>query len=805
MSEVLQTVRRVVEAIPAPPPDVERIRRAVRRRARRRRITTGGVALVVAAAGLALVAGAFREAGPQPGTPASEGPLDPTTLTYDWSVEIENASAVGENASAVGEVLQDPDRIYVPTTTGAVAYPKACSDPCQPVWTLDVVETSPDMGQSTALTLEDGLLAVSAGGRLAVVATDCGNGGASCRPLWYADPLAGSSGYVGPLISNGVVRVMANEGDAPENIQTAVAFDVHCREDGGECPPIWQAEVGSGAAYIPGAAVGDVFYQQVGTTMFGFPARCRTDGGACEPDFVVEATGDPQTQASSLYGPVLHDGTLVLASGDGSIYGYPEHCGTSCQPLWVAPIANYLESYPKVAGDVAVVSHDGGVTAVPLSCGGEASDGECAPTWHASLDGYWSVGYADENIVLIADHLKGPARIAVLPTSCTGPCQPMWTAEMGDELYGVASDGASVFASDGRRVLAYPAVCSDPCEPTWTTDLDGAAWNFLIDDRNLVVTGRLGSDGIIGIGVTVFAGEPRAPSEEPIEEANYEIRNVVLSDVVTGEDGAASAIVSYEIEWSDDQWPGYVQCRVEILDADGNRIGGLDFETASLQPDPPPDMIDVPLSSGVPATAAMSCGDAHRPSTSAAYVISNAVVVGTARDPRLVFDVSWATDEPPLYQACEAELQLSDGTIGSYPFGLSVPPGRGEVLLTPEFAGARVLDASCHPRRGQADEAPMASDVASVDPMPAVVVLNASTDLMPELERRVRDWATNVDAAGMSDQEIADTMDALTLAIANLDETEDEWLRTRELMMRLRYLCELLPTGHPYRGGEYCA
>lgn len=290
-----------------------------------------------------------------------------------------------------------------------------------------------------------------------------------------------------------------------------------------------------------------------------------------------------------------------------------------------------------------------------------------------------------------------------------------------------------------------------------------------------------------------------------IEDANYQIRNVVLEDVVTGEDGTASAIVSYEIEWSGDQWPGYVQCRVDILDADGNRIGGLDFETASLRPDPPPDVIDVPFSSGVPSTAAMSCGDAHRPSTSAAYVISNPVMVGTGRDPRLVFDVSWATDEPPLYQACEAELQRTDGTIGGYPFGLSVPPGRGEVLLTPEFAGALALEVSCHPFRGQADETTTAGDVAGVDPMSATVLLNASTDLMPELERRVRDWAANVDAAGMSDQEIADTMDALTLAIANGDETEDEWLRIHELMMRRTHLCELLPTSHPYREGEYCA
>lgn len=204
-----------------------------------------------------------------------------------------------------------------------------------------------------------------------------------------------------------------------------------------------------------------------------------------------------------------------------------------------------------------------------------------------------------------------------------------------------------------------------------------------------------------------------------MDAANYEVRDVALDEVVTGDDGTPSAIVSYEIVWSGDEWPGYVQCRVDILDAEGTRIGGLEFETGSLRPDPPPDVIDVPFSSGVPATAEVSCGDAYRPSATAAYVISNPVVAGTARDPRLTFDVRWATDEPPLYQACEAELQRTDGTIGNYPFGLSVPPGRGEVLLTPEFADALVLDVSCHPFRGLPDGAQTAGDIVSVDPMSA--------------------------------------------------------------------------------------
>lgn len=791
MSEALESIRRVVETIPTPAPDTERVKRTARRRARRRRITAGGVALVIAAAGLAFVVGALRDAGPRPATPATEGPLDPTTLTYAWSVRV-------EDTSAVGEVLQDADRIYVPTATGAVVYPKACSDPCSHVWSLDFVEPDKQVEHSmTTLALEGDLLAVNAAGRLAVVATDCGDGGTTCQPLWVADALPGTSGYFGPVISDGVVKATTNEGDAPDNRQTAVAFESRCRDDGGECQPLWRAELGSGMAHIPGVAVGGVFYQQVGTRMLGFIARCRTDGAACEPDFVVESTGDPQTQESSLYGPIPHEGTLVLASGDGRVSGYPEHCGTSCQPEWSTPVADYLEN-PMAAGEVVVVAHDGGIVALPLSC-----RGSCAPSWEAALDGFW-IEYADANVVVATTRFRESNRIAVLPVTCSDPCQPIWTYEVDGELYGVGSDGMSVFASDGRRVLSFPAACSNPCSPVWSADLVGEAWGFLMDDRNLVVTSRLGPVWM-GIDVTVFAGDPRSPSEEPpVEGAGYEVADVALDEVTTGDDGTPSAIVSYEIMWSGEEWPGYVRCRIDLIDAAGTSIGGLDLETGSLRPNPPLATIDVPFSSGVPATATMSCGEAYRPSASAGYVISNPVVVGSAQDPRLVFDVSWATDEPPLYQACEAELRRTDGTVGSYAFGLSVPTGRSEVLLTPEYAGAIVVDVSCHSFRSRHDEAPLADDVTSVDPMPSTVLLNASTELIPELEKRLRVWVARLGAEAMSEQEIVDTMDALTRAMPGGDETEDEWVQVRELMMRRTYLCEQLPSNHSYRGGEYC-
>jgi hypothetical protein len=485
------------------PVQVDPLPGSVRRRIRiRRRVNASLTTIVIGV--IAVVSATWLPGAlsppdrSQPITPAPAPVLDPATLSYAWSVRV-------ENGSALGEVVHDSERIYVPTVSGAVAYPKACSDPCEPVWRLEAAEGGGRAERSmTSLALEDGVLVVNVANRLAVVATDCGEGGSACRPLWIADPIPGTRGYGAPVIADGVVKVITNKGNAPDNRQTAVAFELRCRDDGGECSPLWRADLGSGTAHVPGVAVGGVFYQQVATRMTGFVARCRIDGGECEPDFVVESLGDPSSQASSMYGPVLHDGTLVLVSGLGTVAGYPEHCGTSCEPRWTTRIADYLEAYPFIAGDVVVVAHGEGVTAVPLACGDS-----CAPSWQTELGGYWPVEYADADEVVVARRSGGPKRIAVLPAKCADPCDPLWSAEMSNGLKGVASDGTTVFASDGPRVLAFPNACTDPCQSIWSADIEKSSWNLLIDERTLVATSPLGVFGANGTQVTVFIGSPR--------------------------------------------------------------------------------------------------------------------------------------------------------------------------------------------------------------------------------------------------------------------------------------------------------
>jgi hypothetical protein len=175
----------------------------------------------------------------------------------------------------------------------------------------------------------------------------------------------------------------------------------------------------------------------------------------------------------------------------------------------------------------------------------------------------------------------------------------------------------------------------------------------------------------------------------------------IVTDAV--DEGGLSVAVTARMTWRTNEWPGYAYCRVEVLDAAGEVIGAQEFEATSILRNPPATTMDVPLleTATSPASANIFCDEGRLPSGDAGYVLTSPEVSGTKDDPRLLFDVAWATDEPPMYQACEATLQRTDGLVGGYQFGLSTGPGEGEVLLTPQFAGAQVMGIACRPFTGQ--------------------------------------------------------------------------------------------------------
>jgi hypothetical protein len=456
------------------------------------------LASVVSVASLAFVVAAFDR--PEPRSRVRGGTLDPSTLRPTWTVHVDDA------VTNYG-VVHDAERVYVPTSTGILAFSKSCSVACEPDWRADLVdgaEPAHPFGIDVQVVAQDGVVAVTYDGDLAVFPADCRTDGAACAPVWTAEREDGTNGYRGPVIANGIVKVTSSVGEMPDHHVTAVAFETGCRTDGGTCEAAWTGDLGVGAAYFPAATVGGVFYQQVGAQMLGFEARCRFDGGQCNADFAIRALGDQRTQAGSLYGPVGGDGILAVVSGDGNVYAYLERCGTGCAPLWKGRADDYLESFPFLAGDQVAVTTGTGVVAFPLAC--RTGGGICEPRWHVALGAYSPIEYADEKVVIAVSHSSPKASdVVALDPTCEGDCHPDWSGSVDGEVQGVASDGATVFASVGREVVAYPVDCSDPCAPVWRSDVQGEAWWLFIDQTRLIVASRHGGAGDIGLTLQAFA------------------------------------------------------------------------------------------------------------------------------------------------------------------------------------------------------------------------------------------------------------------------------------------------------------
>ena len=471
---------------------LDRVRTGVRRRQARRRVLAGLVGVVVAVGALWVAVEGFRP-GALPA--ADEGPVDPvdvSTLRPSWSLEV-------PGAASVQGIETDADRIYVPTTTGVVAYPKGCSaDPCSPLWHVEIVD---EPSRFTELAVGAGVVAAALEGRLVVIDAECRTDGGSCQPLWQIDGDEASNGYRSPVIAEQVVMANNTYGEVPEHRVRVEGFAVRCRDDGNACQPLWRADFGVGPVYVPGTVVSGVFYQQVGTRKLGVEIDCSAAGETCEPNFVVEIEGDPSTQESVLYGPVPGPNELVFVEGRGSVVAYPEACGVGCRPLWIGRTDDHLETDPVVARDLVVVSYGGGLLAYPLGCG--IGGHVCAAAWDAELDGYAGIEYADDRFVVAVDRAQNTG-ISIFPTQCASPCEPVWSLDRPGPVYGVTSDGEHLFVAFGTELAAYPLACGDPCEPVWRSPVPDETWWILLDGSHIVTASRTNAELGSGLALRIF-------------------------------------------------------------------------------------------------------------------------------------------------------------------------------------------------------------------------------------------------------------------------------------------------------------
>jgi hypothetical protein len=392
--------------------------------------------------------------------------------------------------------MADARHVYLIGGTDLVAVPKECVvDPCIPEWRAPLgLGSGPTDVLRVQLAVGDGVVYVTTDESLLAFDVNCGTDGATCAPVWTAQPPQGGSHLTSPVAFGRSVRViytLGGEGNI-EGVRAAVYSEDSCRGGESSCEPIWDVGLGPGTIYSPGRVVDGVFYQQVGDRMSGIGPDCSSPSGACDVVFSVRALGDPHSQASSLYGPVSTNGELVVASGDGNLYGYAPGCGSDCEPLWFGRAAEYLEGDPVVAGGVVVVTVSHEIVAFQPGC--RSDGGTCEPAWRGELRGYGTIVHADERFTVVRDHLTTPGRITVFDSSCNGPCPPLWTAETPGRAQEVVSDGQHVFVGiEGGKIVAYPLECSDGCLPVWRADVDGVnVWSLFLDRAGLyaVATGE---------------------------------------------------------------------------------------------------------------------------------------------------------------------------------------------------------------------------------------------------------------------------------------------------------------------------
>jgi hypothetical protein len=163
---------------------------------------------------------------------------------------------------------------------------------------------------------------------------------------------------------------------------------------------------------------------------------------------------------------------------------------------------------------------------------------------------------------------------------------------------------------------------------------------------------------------------------------------------------------------------------------------------------------------------------------------------------------SWDPSRFPGVRYCSFEALDSEGvTVGEVRdlYAPHVATSRGQErfgrLVFPVSGEAASTDASCEPER---------LDAPGITELTKPPKTNSWKETLRQLERRTDAWAEDFQIRQMSVDELAGNMWALWLAIVTLPDSEDDWVRTRELGDRLGRLCVLLPPGHEFRGGEFC-
>lgn len=377
----------------SPEPALDRLLSRHRRRRAAQRAAAGALALIVAALGLGYAFTALR--GPER---AERPELTANTvgrLRLAWTGSVGGGASapviggdevlVGTNQGAVvafsgpcGEaarrciptwfgstgglpahVVTESGIVYA-SGRGVFAFREGCrtdGGACSPMWTSGLSNS----GHSySAPAVAGGVVYVGApDGRVLAYPAACGNGGATCRPLWIG--VTGSGTGVGqPAVDGSLVFAVSDR---------LYAFRVGCGSDGERCRPVWSAPIGMFTSNQPAVAGGIVVVAS--DRVSAFPADCSAPAGRCSALWTYSPEGAGSFSAPTIYGETVY-------VGGSRVVALPLHCQSSspCQPRWVGPAeVGFPFSRPTVVRGLIFAS-SAHVYAFDIGC-----RGECRPLW----------------------------------------------------------------------------------------------------------------------------------------------------------------------------------------------------------------------------------------------------------------------------------------------------------------------------------------------------------------------------------------------------------------------------------------
>jgi outer membrane protein assembly factor BamB len=484
MSDFRGVLERAADRASMPEPAFDRLLHHRARKERTQRILTGILALVLAAVSTAGVVRAFHGSGAT--RPATLGPSTVERLHLAWTADFGGFEPTfGRGDTTASGPTVSNGIVYVGAADRRLyAFASDCGqggESCQPLWT-----GSTDDRIASTPAVADGIVYVaSQSGTLYAFPAECGTGGATCTPLWRAF-IGGYVRNASPVVSGGRIYMMSQRtvGQQQPNDPSSLYAFADCGDRGGAyCEPLWKAFQGSISYSTPLVANGLV-YAPMGDAIYAFPAECGTGGAVCPPLWRV--TGGTSLSPSL----AIADGRVYAVQG-GRLVALPAECEQRCNPLWHSARLTNEYSVPVTyrgtvfVGDVVIPEGSSDpfgdqrpvLLAFPADCAPAALGDACEPSWTGdSMEGFIQAPpTAADGLIFIAMNSNDLEHgfLYALTADCMSldkSCGPIWS-ETIQGTTGVSSptvaDGV-VYLSAGGRLLAFALGPDERGKGPWT-------------------------------------------------------------------------------------------------------------------------------------------------------------------------------------------------------------------------------------------------------------------------------------------------------------------------------------------------